>query len=96
MIGGNTFYVSHPEEIIADNVAILGMFLGGYGMSCPLFGLIGTDIDEVTDSGFELLKVLGVIYFSSFPLRFSHRFSEKILSSCLKPGLLKRMFEEAE
>jgi len=50
LTGSNTFYITHPEEIMADNVAILTMFLSGY------------DIDEVTERGLEILSKVSEIF----------------------------------
>jgi len=48
--GGNTFYISHPEEIMADNVAMLAMFLGSY------------DIDELDETGIAVLQQIAQVF----------------------------------
>jgi len=50
LTGSNTFYITHPEEIIADNVAILGMLLSRF------------DIDEIDESGLKVLLQIASVF----------------------------------
>jgi len=56
--GGNTYYISHPEEIMADNVATLAMCLGGY------------DMDEIDEHGTTILEKIASVFGKEVHNRF--------------------------
>lgn len=89
--GCNTFYISHPEEIIADNIAILGMFLSGY------------DVDEIDTNGLSILRKLSNLFGENTLFLFEEQLkiqeSKKILpqvSQRQKKRLMERAINEGK
>lgn len=89
LTGSNTFYINHPEEILADNVAILGMCLSGY------------DIDEVDENGIRVLGAIATVFGEETLDRFhaSSRKSKKnsaAVSTRQKKRLMERNINEGK
>jgi hypothetical protein len=89
--GYNTFYISHPEEIIADNIAILGMFLSGY------------DAGEIDTNGIKILSSLSQIFgektYTLFQEQQKFQASKKLLpeiSQRQKKRLMERSINEGK